>query len=61
MGSHRLGTFALAPRETGRVAVAAEEDHSLLEQRGAHLVSYRWQLAIPHIVLALEVNAVVSL
>jgi hypothetical protein len=41
--------------------VAAEEDHCQLEQRGAHLVSYRWQPAIPHILLALEVNAGVSL
>jgi hypothetical protein len=40
--------------------VAAEEDHSQLEPRGAHLVSYRWQPGIPHILLALEVNAVVS-
>ena len=61
MGSHRLGTFALGPSETGRVEVAAEEDHSQLEQCGAHLVSYRWQPAIPHILLALEVNAGVSL
>ncbi len=61
MGSHRLGTFALAPRETGRVEVAAEEDHSELEPRGAHLLSYRWQPALPHILLALEVNARVSL
>jgi hypothetical protein len=45
----------------GRVEVAAEEDHCQLEQRGAHLVSYRWQPAIPHTLLALEVNARVSL
>jgi len=58
--SHRLGSFALAPRETGRVVVAADEDHSQLEQLGGHLVSYRWQPGIPHTLLALEVNAVVS-